>query len=284
MMYEAIKIKSFPINKSKYLYRGSYFTYKEINTSIFISIPPLNYTKNYFFKDNIVDITCILRKYITNKIQGLPGALVYCRGFFSFSLLKEVSFFMYFQDNSENMIPVLLIIDNNNEDSISHSSSSYIKKFSAIKKEEEVLFFPFSCFEVKNIEKSPDNYYIINLNYLGKYDQLFKGKKPDELIKLVPENSNLAHDIFKSRIIKEEYTTYVPNWGQQYYHNKFYRFASNTMQNAYAMAETSYNTVKDMGSTIMSVFGSVASAPFKLLSSTLSILENANFNNNYNYL
>ena len=258
MMYEAIKIKSFPINKSKYLYRGTYFTYKEIN---------------------------ILRKYITNKIQGLPGALVYCRGFFSFSLLKEVSLnFMYFQDNSENMIPVLLIIDNNNEDSISHSSSSYIKKFSAIKKEEEVLFFPFSCFEVKNIEKSTNNYYIINLNYLGKYDQLFKGKKPDELIKLVPENSNLAHDIFKSRIIKEEYTTYVPNWGQQYYHNKFYRFASNTMQNAYAMAETSYNTVKDMGSTIMSVFGSVVSAPFKLLSSTLSILENANFNNNYNYL
>jgi len=226
-----------------------------------------------------------LRKYITNKIQGLPGALVYCRGFFSFSLLKEVSLnFMYFQDNSENMIPVLLIIDNNNEDSISHSSSSYIKKFSAIKKEEEVLFFPFSCFEVKNIEKSTNNYYIINLNYLGKYDQLFKGKKPDELIKLVPENSNLAHDIFKSRIIKEEYTTYVPNWGQQYYHNKFYRFASNTMQNAYAMAETSYNTVKDMGSTIMSVFGSVVSAPFKLVSSTLSILENANFNNNYNYL
>ena len=75
-----------------------------------------------------------MRKYITNKIQGLPGALVYCRGFFSFSLLKEVSLnFMYFQDNSENMIPVLLIIDNNNEDSISHSSSSYIKKFSAIK-------------------------------------------------------------------------------------------------------------------------------------------------------
>ena len=150
MMYEAIKIKSFPINKSKYLYRGTYFSHQEIN---------------------------ILRKYITNKIQGLPGALVYCRGFFSFSLLKEVALnFMYFQDNPENMIPVLLIIDNNNEDSISHSSSSYIKKFSAIKDEEEVLFFPFSCFEVKNIEKSPDNYYIINLNYLGKYDQLLKEK------------------------------------------------------------------------------------------------------------
>ena len=55
-----------------------------------------------------------------------------------------------------------------------------IKKFSFIKKEEEILVFPFSCFDVNKINKvedkeKKDNYYIIYLNYLGKYEKQFKG-------------------------------------------------------------------------------------------------------------
>jgi len=157
IMYEAIQIKSFPINKSKYLYRGTYFSNQEIN---------------------------ILKNYMHYKIEGLPGALVYCRAFYSFSLNKKALSFI--KKSAENMKSVLLIIDNNNKYSLSHSSSASISKFSVFKEEEEILFFPFSCFEVKSLEESND-YYIINLNYLGKYEILFKGKKPDELINLVPE-------------------------------------------------------------------------------------------------
>ena len=258
MMYQAIKIKSFPINKSKYLYRGTYFSYQEIN---------------------------MLKEYMYNKIKGLPGALVYCRAFYSFSLNKKKA--LYFLNNPKNNLKsVLLIIDNNNEYSIQHYSSASISKFSVFKDEEEILFFPFSCFEVKNIDESNKNYYIIYLNYFGKYEKLFKGKKTDELISLIPEYSNLAHDVFKSRIIKEEYNTYIPNWGRPYFYSKFQSFASYSMKKTVNIAKSSYNVVKNVATTTVSVAGSIVTAPFKMASSLFKSLQNVNtnYNTNVNYL
>ena len=77
------------------------------------------------------------------------------------------------------------------------------------------------------------------MNYLGKYEKLFKGKKPNELINLIPEHSNLAHDIFKSRIIKEDYTSYIPNWGKKYSQNYFQ--SSKTMEATAQMTKSYYN-------------------------------------------
>ena len=47
-----------------------------------------------------------------------------------------------------------------------------IENISFYPKEKEVLFFPFSSFEIKDIEEQIMNnemIYIINLKYLGKY-------------------------------------------------------------------------------------------------------------------
>ena len=145
MMYEGIKIKSFTTNNSKMLYRGTYFSFEEIKT---------------------------LLNYISNKKEGLPAALVSCKSFLSFSLNKNVA--QSYLKSKKNLITVLLIIDNNNDYSIIHSGSAAIKQFSFYSDEEEILFFPFSCFEIKKIEKSYNNLYIITLNYLGKYEKLFK--------------------------------------------------------------------------------------------------------------
>ena len=43
------------------------------------------------------------------------------------------------------------------------------------------------------------------MNYLGKYENLFKDKTPEELFKLVPSYSNFAKDVSVSNIIDEEY-------------------------------------------------------------------------------
>ncbi len=139
IMYEAIKIKSFPINNSKYLYRGTYFTPEEMK---------------------------ILQSFLSQKKEGLPGALVYCRGFYSFSKNEYIS--LSFSEPKPNFESVLLIIENNDDSSLFHSSSAYIQNFSKFEVEEEILFFPFSCFEVKSIFKSKNNIYIIKFRKIRK--------------------------------------------------------------------------------------------------------------------
>lgn len=105
---------------------------------------------------------------------------------------------------------VLLIIEEFIEGYINCPGCASIKKFSFIKKEEEVLVFPFSCFEIKRIKKVEEKdknqtYYIIYLGYLGKYEKLFKGMNPVDLIEEIPEDSFLANEVFKTDIIEEKY-------------------------------------------------------------------------------
>ena len=70
MMYEGVKIDSFnfiPINK---LYRGAYFSDKEIS---------------------------LLESYIKDKLPTLPSTIIYSRSFLSFSKNKEIA--MKFKKN-----------------------------------------------------------------------------------------------------------------------------------------------------------------------------------------
>jgi len=89
----------------------------------------------------------------------LPGCIVYSKSFLSFSLDLKIA--MKFKKN------ILLIIEEFSDGHINCPGCASI-----IKKEEEILVFPFSCFEVNKINKvedkeKKDNYYIIYLNYLG---------------------------------------------------------------------------------------------------------------------
>ena len=59
-----------------------------------------------------------------------------------------------------------------------YSSNAYIRDISSVPGEEEVLFFPYSCFYVTNITKierdldvNYKDYYRLKLEYLGKYNQ-----------------------------------------------------------------------------------------------------------------
>ena len=56
----------------------------------------------------------------------------------------------------------------------------YIKEYS-FTGEEEIIFFPFSCFEISSFEKKTNKknkeYYHIGSIYLGKYEDIPKPKK-----------------------------------------------------------------------------------------------------------
>ena len=158
MMYEGVKIKSFPFEPINELYRGTKFEKKEIEE---------------------------LEKFFKNKklIEGLdlPVSIVYSKSFFSFTCNRNTA-----EDFKDN---VLLILNNLNADS--HPGCACIKDFSFFKNENEVLVFPFSCFEIKRIIKIKNNDYEIYLDYLGKYQNIFKGKLLKNYLKKFQEIQNL---------------------------------------------------------------------------------------------
>lgn len=185
MMYNGIKIKSFSFNPNCKLYRGAKFDQKEI--------------------DN-------LELSIKNKSSNFPSSIFYCKSFLSFSKNKEIAkTFIKKEGNGQvGLSLALIIIEEFTEGAINCPGCADIKKFSLIKKEEEILVFPFTCFEVKNIEKKEDKdinktYYIIHLDYLGKYEEKFNGKVADDLIEEIPEESLYAQQVFSTDIIDGKY-------------------------------------------------------------------------------
>ena len=173
MMYEGVKLKFLNFEQVSKLYRGTEFRTKELEK-----------LKNSFKNKK--------------KIKGfdLPVSIVYNKSFFSFSTDEE--------EAKKFIINVFLIL--NIAEGEHSSNCASIKEYSYYENENEVLFFPFTCFEINNIYiNENNNYHIVELNYLGKYENLFKDKTPEELLKLAPSYSNFVKDVFASNIIGEEY-------------------------------------------------------------------------------
>ena len=149
MMYEGVKLKFLKFKQVNMLYRGTEFRTKELDK-----------LKNSFKNKK--------------KIKGfdLPVSIVYNKSFFSFSADEN---------EAKKFIKNVFLILNIREGDHSSNCAS-IKEYSYYKDENEVLFFPFTCFEIKNLNINKNNsYHIVELNYLGKYENLFKDKTPEEL-------------------------------------------------------------------------------------------------------
>ena len=156
MMYEGIKNKVFESVTNENLYRGGKISKKELMK-----------IKEYLDSNN-------------NDVNDLPKAIFYFRAFQSYSKDIEVAYgFMEKSNNSQFYKKSLFIIKGNNKNLEEQLfSNAYIKKFSRYEEEEEVLFFPYSCFEVKKIKETQDHVKIY-LEYLGKYKALINQKKPN---------------------------------------------------------------------------------------------------------
>ena len=117
-LYQGVKSKALPLSSNKILYRGSKIS-----------------------KDEITKI----KKYIKDKIEGLPGAIVFSRAFLSFSKNKKVAEnFFGFKNTNENLSKVLFVLEKDSKIRYNLSTHGDIQEISYFFDEEEVLFFPFS--------------------------------------------------------------------------------------------------------------------------------------------
>ena len=155
VLYEGVKLKSLPLSSDKVLYRGSKISNNEINK---------------------------IQLYLKKKKPYLPGAIVFSRSFLSFSKERSrAEFFLHSSKNIKGLSKVLYILEK--DDSIGYSLATHgdLEKISFYPKEKEVLFFPFSSFEIQSIQYLYDNFYEIRLLYLGKYLPDIKNDYDEEL-------------------------------------------------------------------------------------------------------
>ena len=180
MMYEGVKRKVFISVTNVKLYSGGLISNLELQK----------------LRDNLNDNE--------NSINEIPKMIHYFKAFKSFSKKKEQAekFINKAKKNkNENATLIMFIINESNIEE-EFISNAYIKEYSAYKKEDEVLFFPFSSFEIENIEDENDHVNIY-LKYLGKYRPYIEGKKVN-LFRDLPINQ-FGKDINEMGLIKYKF-------------------------------------------------------------------------------
>ena len=175
-LYEGVKLKSLPLASSKELYRGCLLLNEEIKK---------------------------IKDYLNKKKKNLPGSIVFSKAFLSFSKDKNVAEGFIPKGTGKNKSRVLFILEKDDNIDYSLSTHADIEKLSFFVKEKEVLFFPFSSFEIKEINEV-NNRYEIKLLYLGKYLKEFEKKENlTEIQKNLPD-SEFKKQILQQGLIKEE--------------------------------------------------------------------------------
>ena len=149
VLYEGVKLKSLASDNSSILYRCS-----------IISIDELKLMKNILMKKN----------------ESLPTSIVYSRSFLSFSKRKEIAlrFLRHLQIN-DNLCNALFILEKNDNKDSNIAINCVMDNPNP--NEDEILFFPFSFFlirEIKWVERREEKYYEIILSYLNSIFELNK--------------------------------------------------------------------------------------------------------------
>ena len=171
-LYQGLLTKSINPFIEQILYRGSKINKKE-----------LDYINNS----------------LKNKKEDLPGCICYNKAFLSASIDKDIALgFMLRNKLDENEEYVLYIFKRGEQLDKENATNADIQQF-ADKDEKEILFFPFSCFEINRIENDimfGDQYFCIYLSYIGKYkSKIDKSEK-------IPE-TNFAKNILGSNILEK---------------------------------------------------------------------------------
>ena len=180
LLYAGLKLKSLPLAEDQQLYRGTLISDQEIVR---------------------------LKDYIKNKKEGLPAAIVFSKSFLSFSKKREIAndFLKKLKKNKKfGCSRVLFIVNKDKDLDYSLATHADIEEISYFDYEKEVLFFPFSSFEIKDIKEEKEekednkNKYEIQLLYLGKYVKEIEKDK-----NIVEKGIEIPDSKFKEEIIKE---------------------------------------------------------------------------------
>ena len=182
-LYEGVKLKSLPLASDKNLYMGSKISDQEI-------------TK--------------IKRYLKNKKPNLPGSIMFSRSFLSFSKERgEAELFLDISNNMSGLSKVLYILEKDEHLGYNLSTHGDIENISFYANEKEVLFLPFSSFEIKNVNENnslsrEETVYEITLIYLGKYlEEIEKDYKTTSNGNIIPD-SEFKTQLFQTGLIPEE--------------------------------------------------------------------------------
>ena len=173
VLYQGLKIKAIKPLIDANLYRGSIIKLKEIN---------------------------YIKESLSKKKENIPGCICYNKSILSTSLDETIAKkFLNKIEPKQDEIKALFVIKKRNEldtDELDDVSNMDIQEYS-IYNEKEIIFLPFSCFEITEIiEKNDDGneFLLINLNYIGKYKNKINREEK------IPDN-NFAKDMVSSDIL-----------------------------------------------------------------------------------
>ena len=173
ILYEAIKLKSFPLAFKYTLYKEAKLSKGEINK---------------------------MKTYMGIKIKGLPSLVLFSKSFLLFSkeklIVEERLKNEKIEDNFSKIIFILEKDDNLDNDLSTHAD---IENISFFPEDKEVLFFPFSSFEIKDIKEisiGDGKGYEVRIIYLAKYLKDFEKDNKIMIENKIPES------LFKKQLIE----------------------------------------------------------------------------------
>jgi len=146
-----------------------------------------------------------------NNFKDIPKFIIFSRSFLSFSLTRDNAY--KFKGANSKTFSILYTLENirNQNNNQNYIPNAYMEEFSASNDEEEVLVFPFSCFEIIKIQEVKKNKidYEINLKYLGNYSNVFKEQFGNNFLDKI-QISNFSLELLNSGIlnIKNIFTTW----------------------------------------------------------------------------
>jgi len=174
-LYEGVKLKALPLASNNILFRGSKIENVELRK---------------------------LKNYLKKKDPNLPGAIGFSKSFLSFSKDRgRAEYFLGDENKFKNKkSKVLYILEKDDNLGFNLSTHGDIEEISFLDYEKEVLFFPFSSFEIKEINEitfKNEKIQEIRLLYLGKYLKKLENDK-----ELIIKSTNLPESEFKNQLIK----------------------------------------------------------------------------------
>ena len=155
-----------------------------------------------------------IKKCKEKKIKDLPACIVFAKVFLSFSKNENIAKSFIRPDHDTDKVKVLFVLEKNHNIDFSLSTHADLEQISAINKEKEVLFFPFSTFEIRDIQDYIINNkkgYKIELFYLGKYIKEFKKDENFVSKKDVIPESKFKSNLCQSKLVEPKKLNNINN-------------------------------------------------------------------------
>ena len=173
VLYEGLRLRSLPLyNDEEPLYIGCILPDSDMQTI----------NENY-----------------NKKVKHLPSTIVYSKSFLTFTKDRtRAEKFLQEQEKTLDHSKVLFILEK--EDALTYGLSTHcdVENICYFRDQKDVLFFPFSAFEVKHVKQSyinKENVYEIKLLYLDKYLGFIESDK-----NLIEQGEKLPDTQFKKQI------------------------------------------------------------------------------------